>query len=172
MSKEAEKQTKTAPVEESKVDDTVAQIRSECLSVVKAILGEAAAEKIKAVFEAGLTGDQIEKCKIIFGQKAEKPEGEDKPEGEGDGKPEDPEGDGDGEDGEKPENGDDKPEAKKQGKKPAPFAALTETEIQAKIDAGIKAALLANLPTGTPANIDACAIQEKQDLIKAIGNLK
>ena len=168
MSKEAEKQTKTAPVEEPKVDDTVAQIRSECLSVVKAILGEAAAEKIKAVFEAGLTGEQIEKCKVIFGQKAEnpeKPEGEDKPEGEGDGKPEAPEGDGDGEDGEKPE-------AKKQGKKSEASAVMTETEIQAKIDAGIKAALLANLPTGTPANIDACAEQAKQDLIKSIGTLK
>ncbi len=159
MSKEAEKQTKTAPVEESKVDDTVAQIRSECLSVVKAILGEAAAEKIKAVFEAGLTGEQIEKCKVIFGQKAEaleKPE--DKPEGEGE-KPAEP------------ENGE-KPEAKKQGKKSEASAVVTEAEIQAKIDAGIKAALLANLPTGTPANIDACAEQAKQDLIKSIGTLK
>ena len=166
MSKEAEKQA-TQATPDTTAEDTVAKIRTECLSVVKAILGEAAAEKIKAVFEAGLTGEQIEKCKVIFGQKTEnpeKPEGEDKPEGDGEA-PEAPEGDGDGEDGEKPE-------AKKQGKKSEVSAVMTETEIQAKIDAGIKAALLANLPTGTPANIDACAEQAKQDLIKSIGTLK
>ncbi len=166
--KEAEKQATQATPAEQSTEDTVAKIRTECLSVVKAILGEAAAEKIKAVFEAGLTGEQIEKCKVIFGkaEEPEKPEGDEKPEGEdGDEKPENSEGE--------PEEGDEKkPEAKKQGKKPEVSAVMTETEIQAKIDAGIKAALLANLPTGTPANIDACAMQEKQDLIKAIGNLK
>ena len=147
MTNEAEKQVaQTAP--EPTADDTAAKIRTECLSVVKAILGEAAAEKVKAVFEAGLTGEQIEKCKVIFGAKAEP---EKKPEGNGE-KPAEPEA----------------PEAQK----PEASAVVTEAEIQAKIDAGIKAALLANLPTGTPANIDACAEQAKQDLIKSIGTLK
>lgn len=150
MSKEVEKQVApTAP--EPTADDTAAKIRTECLSVVKAILGEAAAEKIKAVFEAGLTGEQIEKCKVIFGAKAES---EKKPEGEGE-KPAEP------------ENGE-----VAEAKNPEASAVVTEAEIQAKIDAGIKAALLANLPTGTPANIDACAEQAKQDLIKSIGTLK
>ena len=147
MKNEAEKQVaQTAP--EPTADDTAAKIRTECLSVVRAILGEAAAEKVKAVFEAGLTGEQIEKCKVIFGAKTES---EKKPEGESE-KPAEPEA----------------PEAKK----PEASAVVTEAEIQAKIDAGIKAALLANLPTGTPANIDACAEQAKQDLIKSIGTLK
>lgn len=154
--KEAEKQAAQATPAEQSTEDTVAKIRTECLSVVKAILGEAAAEKIKAVFEAGLTGEQIEKCKVIFGkaEEPEKPEGDEKPEDE-----------------EKPDNSEGEPEEGDE-KKPEATAVMTETEIQAKIDAGIKAALLANLPTGTPANIDACAMQEKQDLIKAIGNLK
>ena len=150
MTNEAEKQVaQTAP--EPTADDTAAKIRTECLSVVRAILGEAAAEKVKAVFEAGLTGEQIEKCKVIFGAKTES---EKKPEGDGE-KPAEPEN------GEAPE-----------AKKPEASAVVTEAEIQAKIDAGIKAALLANLPTGTPANIDACAEQAKQDLIKSIGTLK